>query len=202
MDKEEFEKENQQLAALVECAEDALIGFDLNRRITVWNKGAEHLYGYSAQEMIGAPSFLLIPPELKDEEWLMLVRAIQGGQGMRYKTTRLRKDGSRIMVAITLSVIHDAGGKIAGIASVARDIIEVKRTEETLKESEENFICFSSGQPTGISFSTTAVSSTVIRQPCGSWASQSKTSSSASDPLTSHQRSNLTMSPRSPRRSG
>ena len=139
MDKKELEMNKQQLAALVECAEDAIVSFDLNRRITVWNKGAERLYGYTANEMIGAPTSLLIPPELKDEARLMWERVIQGGQGTRYETTRLCKDGSRIMVSLSLFAIRNVEGRIVGLVSAAHDITEGKRAEEALKESEEKF---------------------------------------------------------------
>jgi PAS domain S-box-containing protein len=138
-ERKELEKKNQQLAALVEYAGDAIVGIDPNRRITVWNRAAEHLYEYSAGEMIGAPTSLLIPPELEDEVRLMWDRVMQEGQVTRYETTRLRKDGSRIIISLTLSAIHDVEGRIVGIASVARDITEGKQAEKMLKESEEKF---------------------------------------------------------------
>ena len=108
--RKELEKENQKLAMIVKYANDAIVGFDLNRRITAWSTGAERLYGYTAEEMIGTPTSMTIPPELEDEARLMRERLMQGEQFVRYETARLHKDGSRIMVSITLSAILDEQG--------------------------------------------------------------------------------------------
>ncbi len=134
--RKELERKNQQLATLVESSDDAIVGYDLNRRITVWNKGAERLYGYTEEEIIGAPTSLVIPPGLEDEAQRMREQLMQGGRVTRYETTRLRKDGSRIMVAITLSAIRDAEGRIVGVASTAHDITARRRAEEALRDSE------------------------------------------------------------------
>ncbi|MGA2544969.1 MAG: PAS domain S-box protein [Rectinemataceae bacterium] len=136
IERKELEKKNQQLAMMVEYSDESIVGLDLNQRVTVWNRGAELLYGYTAEEMIGAPTSSSIPPELEDETRLMQDRVMKSGQVTRYETTRLCKDGSRIMVAITLSAIFDAEGRIAGIASIARNITEQKRLEEELLNSE------------------------------------------------------------------
>jgi two-component system cell cycle sensor histidine kinase/response regulator CckA len=131
-ERKELEKKNQRLATLVESADDAIVGLDLNHTITVWNKGAEQLYGYTAEEMIGSSTSLLIPSDLDDEVRLMREQVMQGGQVTRYETVRLRKGGAKIMVAITLSAIRDAEGRIVGLASTARDITDRKRAEEEL----------------------------------------------------------------------
>jgi PAS domain S-box-containing protein len=112
------------------------VGFDLNRRITVWNRAAERLYGYSTKEMIGAPTTLFVPPELEDQARRMRERAMQGEQIAPYESTRLRKDGTRVHVSLTLSAIRDADGKVVGIASTARDITKGRQVEEALQESE------------------------------------------------------------------
>jgi PAS domain S-box-containing protein len=121
-----LEAKNQHLATLVESVEDAIVGMDLERRITIWNRGAERLYGYSTAEMIGAVTSTLIPPELEGEARLIRERLARGEQISHFETARLRKDGSRIDVSLTMSAIFDKGGKIAGMASVARDITEQK----------------------------------------------------------------------------
>jgi PAS domain S-box-containing protein len=134
--RKELEKKNQQLATLVESSDDAIVGLDLNRRITVWNRGAEHLYGYTAEEIIGARTSLIIPSELEDEARLMREQVMRGEQVRRYETTRLRKDGSRVMVSLTLSAIRDAEGRIVGMASTASDVTEYNQAEVALQESE------------------------------------------------------------------
>ena len=135
-EREELENRNQQLAALVESSSDAIVGIDLNRRVTTWNKGAESLYGYTEEEMIGTPTSLTIPPELEEEARLMRERVMHGAQVTRYETTRLRKDGSRVMVSLSLSAIRDRQGRIVGMASTAHDITARKRAGEALRDSE------------------------------------------------------------------
>jgi two-component system, cell cycle sensor histidine kinase and response regulator CckA len=134
--RKELEKRNQQLATIVESSDDAIVGFDLDRRITTWNKGAELLLGYTEEEMIGAPTSRTIPPELEEQAHRMRERVIQGEKVVRYETTRLRKDGSRIIVSLTLSAIRDAENRILGIASIAHDITERTLAEESLRETE------------------------------------------------------------------
>ena len=130
-----LEEKNEQLAALVEYADDAIVGLDMDRRITVWNKGAERVYGYTAEEMIAAPTSTLIPPELEEEARLIRERIMRGDQIDHFETTRLRKDGTRITVALTLSAVRDASGAIIGMASVARDITEQKAIEARLNRA-------------------------------------------------------------------
>jgi PAS domain S-box-containing protein len=135
-ERKQVEAKNQQLAALVESAEDAIVGIDLERRITVWNKGAERLYGYSAQEMIGSATSSLIPPELEDEARLMRERLMRGEQITHFETTRLRKGGSRITVSLTLAAVRDSDGRFMGMASVARDITAQKALQVQLNRAQ------------------------------------------------------------------
>jgi PAS domain S-box-containing protein len=130
-----LQSKTKELATLVEYADDAIVGLDLNRRITVWNKGAERLYGYMAEEVINKPTSLFIPPDLEDEARLMREQAMQG-QITRYETTRLCKDGSRIIVSLTLSAIRDTEGRIVGIASIAHDITQRRKMEEEQKRTQ------------------------------------------------------------------
>ena len=152
--RKELEKKSQQLERLVQCSDDAIVGFDLNRRITVWNRGAEKLYGYTAEEMIGAPTSPTIPLELEKEARLMRERVMCGGQVTKHETTRLRKDGSRIIVSLTLSAIREADGKIVGVASTARDISQGKQAEKALRDSEEHFRSIVTNASLGIFHST------------------------------------------------
>ncbi|MGA2378713.1 MAG: PAS domain S-box protein [Spirochaetia bacterium] len=134
--RKQLEAKNQQLATLVESADDAIVGLDLERRITVWSKGAERLYGYSAAEMIGAPTASLIPSALEDEARLIREKIMRGEQITHFETTRLRKDGSKIIVSLTLSAIRDAQGRIVGMASVARDVTEQKAVQAQLNRAQ------------------------------------------------------------------
>jgi PAS domain S-box-containing protein len=131
-----LEEKNQQLATLVESADDAIIGQDLNRRITVWNQGAERLYGYSAEEMIGMLMSPLIPPELEDEARLIMERLMRGERITNFETTALRKDGSKLMVSFTFAPIRDTQGRVVGIASVARDVTAQKAMQTQLNRAQ------------------------------------------------------------------
>jgi PAS domain S-box-containing protein len=125
------------LAAIVESSDDAIIGKDLNGTITDWNTGAERLYGYSADEVIGKPISLLLPPDHSDD-FAAIMRKIGGGELVKhFETVRQKKDGTRIELSLTVSPIIDAEGRIVGAATIARDITERKRVEAALRESEE-----------------------------------------------------------------
>jgi len=123
------EKARAALAAIVESSEDAVIGENLDGTITSWNSGAEHLFGYQADEMIGQSIFLIIPPELQVEETDILHRVNKGQPISHYETERLAKDGRRISVSLTVSPIRDASGVIIGASKIARDITERKQAE-------------------------------------------------------------------------
>ena len=105
-------------AAIVEAADDAIIGEDLEGIIVTWNGGARRLYGYSAEEAIGRSEAILIPPEMPDE-LPHILQTIRGGETMEHhETVRVRKDGKRLDVSFTLSPIKDGQGKITGIAGI------------------------------------------------------------------------------------
>ncbi len=131
-ERRQMEEKNLRLATLVNSADDAIVGLDLNRRITVWNKGAERLYGYSEQEMIGAPTSMLIPPDLEEEAQVIREKIKRGEQVTHFEATRLRKDGSKVIVSLTLSAIRNTDGEIVGFASTARDITAQKALEAQL----------------------------------------------------------------------
>ena len=112
----------QRLASIVESSDDAILSKDLNGIITSWNQGAERLFGYSADEMIGKSVTLLIPAERQDEEPKILGRIRRGERIEHYETVRLRKDGSLIDISLSVSPIKGAGGKVIGASKIARDI--------------------------------------------------------------------------------
>jgi PAS domain S-box-containing protein len=118
------------LAAIVESSDDAIVTKDLNGIIATWNKSAERLFGYTADEVIGKPVNILIPPERDDEEPAILQRIRRGEPVEHYETVRRRKDGSLIDISITVSPIKDASGRVIGASKIARDIAERKEAAE------------------------------------------------------------------------
>lgn len=120
------------LAALVESSDDAIIGKTLDGTITSWNKGAERIFGYLAQEIVGKSVKTLIPMEYQKEEETILERLRQGQRIEHYETVRQRKHGSRIPVSLTISPVKSPSGKIIGASKIARDITERKRAEAHL----------------------------------------------------------------------
>ena len=117
------------LASIVESGDDAIFGTNLDGIITSWNKGAERLFGHSAEEAIGQPAAILIPPERRREEYAILSQIRQGDRVDHCETIRRRKDGTLIDVSLTISPIRGAGGKVVGGSGIARDISERKRSE-------------------------------------------------------------------------
>ena len=125
------------LAAIVESSEDAIIGKTLEGIVTSWNKGAERLFGYSADEMLGRSITRIAPPDRLDEESLILSR-VRGGEPVEhYETVRVCKDGRAIDVSLTVSPVRDGNGRIVGASKIARDITERKRAEEEIHRLNE-----------------------------------------------------------------
>ena len=129
----------RRIAAIVESSDDAILTKDLNTVITSWNQGAERLYGYTRDEAIGRPLAILVPPELRNEEYEILDRVLNGQRVDHYETTRVCKDGTRRSVSLTASAIRDAHGGVIAISSIARDITESTRAAESLRAAEERF---------------------------------------------------------------
>ena len=124
------------LAAIVESSDDAIIGKDLDGVIVTWNRGAERLYGYTAQEIIGRSISVLIPEGQLDEFPTVLGR-VQAGQRVEpYDTVRRAKDGHLVDVSLTVSPIKDATGQVVGASAIARDITPRKRSDAALRASE------------------------------------------------------------------
>ena len=127
------------LASIVESSDDAIVSKDLDSIVGSWNKGAERIFGYTAEEMIGKPITILIPPELQDEENLILARIRRGERIDHFETIRRRKDGGIINVSLTVSPIKNAEGGIVGASKIARDITQRKLVEAQLKQQTERF---------------------------------------------------------------
>ena len=138
-ERKKAEEGQRLLAAIVETSVDAIISKNLNGIITSWNSAAERLFGYQAQEVIGQPITIIIPPELHTEE-VEIIHKIKNGMRIRhYETVRVRKDGERVPISLSISPIVDSGGNIIGAAKVARDITQQKNAEAALKASEVRF---------------------------------------------------------------
>jgi PAS domain S-box-containing protein len=124
---EQFEK---RFASVVESSDDAIVSKDLDGIIKTWNPGAERLFGYTAEEVIGKPITLLIPMDRHDEESEILSRIRRGERIDHYETLRQRKDGSLIEISVTVSPLKNAEGRIIGASKIARDITERRRAQE------------------------------------------------------------------------
>ncbi|MGE5090886.1 MAG: PAS domain S-box protein [Bacillota bacterium] len=131
----EFDRDH--LAAIVDSSEDAIVSKFLDGTIRSWNAAAERIFGYTADEMIGSSIFRLIPPELHDEERHILAEIRQGRSISHYETQRLRKDGTRILISLTVSPVRDSKGKLIGAASVKRDITAQRNLEEQLRQAQK-----------------------------------------------------------------
>jgi two-component system, cell cycle sensor histidine kinase and response regulator CckA len=144
------EERLSQLAAIVESSFDAIIGKTLDGTIVSWNAGAEAVYGYTAAEAVGQSIAILAPAEQRQEVDQLLDRLARGEKIDHHETTRVRKDGQKIIVSITLSPIHDASGTIVGASAISRDITERRRIEQDLRQSEARFACLVQDAPYGI----------------------------------------------------
>ncbi|HTR39933.1 MAG TPA: PAS domain S-box protein [Bryobacteraceae bacterium] len=130
------EEESRLLGTIVEFSEDAIVGKNLDGIVLSWNKGAEQIYGYSAEEMIGQSASILFPPDHPDE-FKEIMEYIRLGQRLEHmETERIRKDGSRIVVSVTISPLRDESGAVTGASTIARDITDRKRAQEALAHSE------------------------------------------------------------------
>jgi PAS domain S-box-containing protein len=132
--KREAQAAVRRLSAIVESSDDAIIGKDLEGIITSWNRGAERLYGYTAGEIIRQPISILMPPEKATELADIMLVIAGGGSIDQYETSRRRKDGTLVDVAVTISPVMDSSGTLIGASSIARDITVRKRAEQALAE--------------------------------------------------------------------
>ena len=125
------------LAAIVESSDDAIIGKDTQGIVTSWNRGAEKIFGYSAEEMVGLSITRLLPPDREREEDEILSRIRRDESVDHFGTTRKTKDGRIIHVSLTISPIKDASGKVVGASKIARDVTETRNLERQLHQSQK-----------------------------------------------------------------
>jgi len=135
-ERKEIERSKAHLAAIVESSDDAIISKDLDGTITSWNKGAQKIFGYKPEEVIGKSVKILLPPHLRSEESEILEK-IKKGEGVEhFETLRQRRDGSLVNISLTVSPIKNEAGEIIGASKIARDVTERKQAEESLSESQ------------------------------------------------------------------
>jgi PAS domain S-box-containing protein len=125
------------LAKVVESSDDAIVSKDLDGTVLSWNRAAERLFGYTADEMLGRSIRTIIPPELQAEEDMVLSRLRAGQSIDHYETVRQRKDGSRVCISLTVSPIRDESGQIVGASKIARDVTEQARLRAEAREQAE-----------------------------------------------------------------
>jgi PAS domain S-box-containing protein len=133
------EEMRAEFASIVESSDDAIISKSLDGIVTSWNRGAEKMFGYSAQEAIGRPMLAFIPPERAYEEATILGQIARGESIKHFETVRVRKDGRRVDVSVTVSPIKDNRGEVIGASKIARDITERKLAEQAIRESEAKY---------------------------------------------------------------
>jgi PAS domain S-box-containing protein len=122
------------LAAIVDSSDDAIIGKTLDGTIRSWNAGAIRIFGYTADEIIGQSIYTLIPPERREEEPEIVAQLARGERVDHFETVRVRKDGTRVEMSLSVSPIRDRNGRIVGAAKVARDITDAKRLRRAERE--------------------------------------------------------------------
>ena len=164
------EEAQARLAAIVASSDDAIVSKDVNGVITSWNSGAERLFGYRAQEAVGQPITLLIPPERLEEERGILERIRRGEVVSHFDTIRRRKDGTLFDVSVTVSPIRDSEGTVVGASKIARDITQRKWVETAVRDSEERYrTLFDLGPVAVYSCDATGVIQTFNRQATELW---------------------------------
>lgn len=124
------------MASIVEFSDDAIVSKTLDGVITSWNAGAERLYGYTAAEAVGRSISFVIPPDRPNELLRILARLKRGEHIQPYETARIRKDGTRVQVSVTVSPLRSPSGGIIGASAIGRDVTEKKQAEATLREAE------------------------------------------------------------------
>lgn len=125
------------LAALVESSDDAIITKDMSGKIVTWNRAAEEMYGYRAHEAIGRPITIIMPEEQAADVW-MILRSIAAGERVRHhETVRIRKDGTRIDVSLTISPVIDSGGRVIAASVISRDISDRVRSDRAVRASHQ-----------------------------------------------------------------
>ena len=137
-DRKEMDSARAYLAAIVESSDDAIISKSLDGVVTGWNRGAQVIFGYRAEEIIGRPIAVLFPPDRLHEEDRILAQLQRGERVENFETVRRRKDGREIRVSVTISPVRDETGRVIGASKIARDVTEEKCTEAALRDLNEN----------------------------------------------------------------
>jgi PAS domain S-box-containing protein len=145
---EQLRRSQRELAEIVASSADAIIGKNLDGIITSWNSGAEKLFGYRADEARGHSITMLLPPDRAEEERRILELVRRGERVEPFETVRVRKDGSLIHIAATISPIRNADGRVIGASKIARDITSSKRAGELLRASENLYRLLFESNPT------------------------------------------------------
>ncbi|MGA9981075.1 MAG: PAS domain S-box protein [Candidatus Sulfotelmatobacter sp.] len=134
---EQLGEYRSKLASIIDSSEDAILSKDLNGIITSWNKGAEHIYGYKREEVVGKHISLLTPSDRPDEISEILQKIARGESTDHYESVRVTKDGRHLSVSISVSPLRNAAGEIVGASAIARDITTQKRTESQLRQAQK-----------------------------------------------------------------
>ena len=142
-----FQEHQALFASIVNSTDDAILSKTLNGMITSWNPGAEKLFEYSPEEIIGKHISILIPAALVNEENNLLEKITRGETIHQYETERVRKDGKVITVSLTISPIKDAAGKVVGASKICRDVTQRKVAEERIRKSEKTYRSIASSIP-------------------------------------------------------
>ncbi|HET6164101.1 MAG TPA: PAS domain S-box protein [Planctomycetota bacterium] len=138
-DLKRFAETESRLATIVQCSDDAIISKSLDGTVRSWNTGAERIFGYTAEEMIGRSILLLIPADRTREEAEIVARMARGERIDHYETVRIAKGGRRLHVSISVSPIRDAAGRVVGASKIARDVTAQREAEQARRQSEEQF---------------------------------------------------------------
>jgi PAS domain S-box-containing protein len=168
-ERKQDEEHKARLAAIVESSEDAIISKTLQGIITSWNTGAQQIFGYTAEEVIGKSITLLLPPDRLDEEPTILERLKRGERVEHFETTRVTKDGRLLDISLTISPIRNSNGIIIGASKIARDITEKKQILQLVKESELLFRTISNASPVGLWMTDTTAHNTFVNETWIEW---------------------------------
>ena len=139
-ERRQAEVERQSLSTVLDASEDAITACHSDGSFSIWNRGAEKLFGYTAREALGQPLSLVVPPAGRDAAKENVERILRGGRVAPLETLLVAKGGRGVLVALTLSAIVDASGEIAGVAAIGRDITEARRAQAALADANASLV--------------------------------------------------------------